>query len=398
MTQIPKGFEDIAAIMRAAHADILAALHKHGLAFEDYPTFSQPGNPSGVAAAKAHPMQGILKYHGLADWDWRTAYLPSISVNNDMAYSLTLVEFDPDLKEDMLVLDGKWAMPREVERASQSLNAVRNIARIASKARVTSNNVVQGGKAGKGLGTSASGSAALATAAIAAAFGADAVRNRRFVTTMARLLAGSGCRAASGGVSLWLSYPGIAHEDSFAVRLDNHEQLRELRLITVPIDSRLGLKTELAHAEAPKSPLFRTWMLHRRNEILKVLQAVQSGDWLTVAQFAELDSIQLHAVTMTGGVEQKLFAWEPENIALFRACNDLRAEGAPVYFSTDTGPTMVLLTHQRYESKVMSRMQELGFDAVAGGIGAGAQLVDVEEAQANLEKAAEFSTTAQAVQ
>jgi diphosphomevalonate decarboxylase len=384
MTQIPKGFEEIAATMRAANGDILAALHKHGIAFEDYPTFTQPGNPSGAAAAKAHPMQGILKYHGLADWDWRTAYLPSISVNNDMAYSLTLVEFDPDLKEDSLMLGGQPATPREVERVSQSLNAVRNIARIGSKARVVSNNVVRGGKAGKGLGTSASGSAALATAALAAAFGLDGVRNRRFVTTMSRLLAGSGCRAASGGVSLWLSYPGIAHEDSFAVRLDNHEQLKDMRLITVPLDSRLGLKTELAHVEAPKSPLFKTWMLHRRNEILKVLQAVQSGDWLTVAQFAELDSIQLHAVTMTGGVEHKLFAWEPENITLFRACDDLRAEGTPVYFSTDTGPTMVLLTHKDHESKVIMRVRELGFDAVAGGIGAGAQWVELDEAKAEL--------------
>ncbi len=384
MTQIPKGFEEIAATMRAANTDILAALHKHGIAFEDYPSFTQAGNPSGAAAAKAHPMQGILKYHGLADWDWRTAYLPSISVNNDMAYSLTLVEFDPDLKEDSLILGGQPATPREVERVSQSLNAVRNIARIGSKARVVSNNVVQGGKAGKGLGTSASGSAALATAALAAAFGPEVVRNRRFVTTISRLLAGSGCRAASGGVSLWLSYPGIAHEDSFAVRLDNHEQLKDMRLITVPLDSRLGLRTELAHVEAPKSPLFKTWMLHRRNEILKVLQAVQSGDWLTVAQFAELDSIQLHAVTMTGGVEHKIFAWEPENITLFRACDDLRAEGTPVYFSTDTGPTMVLLTDRNHESRVITRVRELGFDAVAGGIGEGAQLVGLDEAKSSL--------------
>ena len=157
-----------------------------------------------------------------------------------------------------------------------------------------------------------------------------------------------------------------------------------MRLITVPLDSRLGLRTELAHVEAPKSPLFKTWMLHRRNEILKVLQAVQSGDWLTVAQFAELDSIQLHAVTMTGGVEHKIFAWEPENITLFRACDDLRAEGTPVYFSTDTGPTMVLLTDRNHESRVITRVRELGFDAVAGGIGEGAQLVGLDEAKSSL--------------
>ena len=38
---------------------------------------------------------------------------------------------------------------------------------------------------------------------------------------MSRLLAGSGCRSAVIRISLWLSYPGVAHEDSFAIRLDN---------------------------------------------------------------------------------------------------------------------------------------------------------------------------------
>ena len=384
MTQIPKGFEDIAITMQHAHQDILTRLRNYRYIIEDYPNFVAAGNPTGIAAAKAHPMQGILKYHGLADWDWRTAFLPSISVVNDVAYSLTLVEFDPDLKHDTLTLNGKPAELREVERVSQSLNAVRNLACIQSKARVISKNVVKGGKAGKGLGTSASGSAALATAALAAAFGADVVGNKRFVTTMARLLAGSGCRSASGGVSLWLSYPGIAHEDSFALRLDQQGQLDDMRLITSPIDSHIGLKTEQAHVDAPHSPWFKTWMLHRRNEVFKVLDAVQQRDWRTVAQFAELDSIQLHAVTMTGGNDHKLFAWEPENIALFRACDDLRAEGTPVYFSTDTGPTMVLLTHKDEVAKVAKRMRTLNADVIESNIGNGAQLIDVDVARAEL--------------
>lgn len=383
-TQIPLGFEDMVAPMRAAHEAILARLAQHGLTFDDYPIFTAPGNPRGIAAAKAHPMQGILKYHGLTDWAWRTAYLPSISVTNDVAQSLTIVEFDPDLKEDAATIGGLPATPRELERVTQSLNAVRQIARINSRARVTSKNIVEGGKTGKGLGTSASGSAALATAAIAAAYGPEIVRNTRFISTLSRLLAGSGCRVASGGVSLWLSYPGIAHEESFAIRLDNKQQLNEMRLITVPIDSRIGLKTELAHVEAPKSPLFKNWMRQRGGEILQVMDAVQRGDWLTVAQFAEYDSIHLHAVTMTGGVEHKLFAWEPENITLFRLCDDLRAQNIPVYFSTDTGPTMVLLTHAKHVDAIVQQIHHAGFDAIPGGIGDGAMLVDVEKARALL--------------
>lgn len=383
-TQIPPGFEEMVAPMRLAHEDILARLAQYGHIIPDYPTFVVAGNPRGVAAAKAHPMQGILKYHGLADWAWRTAFLPSISVTNDAAHSLTLVEFDPDLDEDIATIGDQPATPRELERVTQSLDAVRQIARIGSRARVTSRNIVQGGKTGKGLGTSASGSAALAMAAIAAAFGPEIVRNTRFVSAISRLLAGSGCRVATGGVSLWLSYPGIAHEDSFAVRLDDKNQLAEMKLITVPIDSRIGLKTELAHIEAPKSPLFKNWMRQRRAETLQVMDAVQTGDWLTVAQFAEYDSIHLHAVTMTGGTVHKLFAWEPENITLFRLCDDLRAQNIPVYFSTDTGPTMVLLTHKRHVLDVVQQIQAAGFAAISGGIGEGATLVDVEETRREL--------------
>lgn len=381
-THIPRSFKEIAGFMHAAHDDILDALNRHGITFPDYPVFDRPGDPRGVAAAKAHPMQGILKYHGLADWEWRIAFLPSISVTNDAAYSITLVEFDPDLSEDEVFIGGQRATGRDLERVKHSLNAVRNIATIRSCARVRSRNVVAGGTlhAGKGLGTSASGSAALVMAAIAAALGEDVVRNWRFVSAMSRLLAGSGCRAATGGVSLWMSYPGIAHEDSFAVRLDTRGQLADMRLVTVPLDSRIGLKTESAHADAPNSPLFKCWMRNRRDEALRCIEAVMSGDWLTVAQMAEADSITLHAVTMTGGVEHKLFAWEPENITLFRACDALRAEGVPVYFSTDTGPTTVLLTDKQHVANVADRMRELGFSAVEGNIAPGAQLVDVEVA------------------
>lgn len=384
VTHIPDACADMVAPMRAAHDDILNALHRYGITFPDYPSLDRPGNPRGVAAARAHPMQGVLKYHGMTDWEWRIAYLPSISVCNDAAWTLTLVEFDPYLSDDVAVIGGVTATGRDLERVKQTLDAVRRAAHITTRARVTSKNVARGGKTGKGLGTSASGSAALALAAIAAALGPEATANTRFVSSMARLLAGSGCRSATGGVSLWLSYPGIAPEDSFAVRLDNAGQLADMRLITVPIDSRIGLKTERAHTDAPNSPLFKCWMLNRRAEILRCINAVQAGDWQTVGRLAERDSIQLHAVTMTGSDDQRIFAWEPENLTLFRACNELRAKGVPVYASTDTGPTAVLLTHRDLVDRVASHVRALGFDAAEGEIGGPAHLVDAGQARQEL--------------
>ncbi|MCD6519415.1 MAG: GHMP kinase [Anaerolineae bacterium] len=384
-TAVPQGFADTVEPMRKAHEHLLAALQERGIGVEEYPCLPR-GAPEGVAAARAYPIQGILKYHGLADWRWRTAYLPSISVNNDAAYTITLVEFSPALAADEVWINGQMAQGRERERVIQLLDLVRRMAKVSSRARVFSKNVVRGGKAGKGLGTSASASAALAMAALAAVFGPQMAQNKRLLSCTARLLAGSGARSAVGGVALWLSYPGVPHEESFAVRLDERGQLSDLRLLTVPLDSRIGLKTEVAHRDAPKSSLFKCWMYGREAEVLECLEAVQQGDWRTVAQLAELDSIRLHGITMSGSRENKVFAWEPENILLFRLCNELRAEGVPVYFSTDTGPTTVFLTHWENEEHVVQAIDSLGLgvEVIRGRIAGPATLVEVSQAREEL--------------
>jgi phosphomevalonate decarboxylase len=385
-TIIPADYADTVGPMEAAHVAILKAIADHGIAFDAYPNDLPQGNPHGKAAARAHPMQGVLKYHGMTDWDWRIAYLPSISVSNDAGYTLTSVAFDPDLAEDQVTIGGKEAKGRDFDRVVQSLNVVRKIARLETKARVVSHNRIRAETTGKGLGTSASASAALALAAVAAAFGPEIAANKRFVSSLSRLLAGSGCRSATGGLSLWLSYPGIAHEDSFAVRLDKPGQFDELSLITVPINSRIQLKTEEAHRDAPESSLFRSWMLSRGDEIVDLIGSIQAGDWQAVGRWSELDSVRLHGVTMSGSIENKIFGWEPENMTLFRMCNDLRSANIPVYCSTDTGPTCVFLTHQSHTAAVIDaiKQQNLGLDVIEGRIAGPAHLVDLDEAAREL--------------
>ncbi|NWG21353.1 MAG: GHMP kinase [Chloroflexi bacterium] len=389
VTMIPAPFAGLAGTMAAADADLRTALRAHGLSWEEYPDLTGAARPRGAAAALAYPMQGVLKYHGMSDWNQRIAYLPSVSLCNDAGYTLTLVEFDPSLPADVATIGGQPALGRELERVRQSLDAVRAASGATVHARVVSKNVVRGARIGKGLGSSASASAALALAATAALYGDDVAANRRLVSCMARLLAGSGCRSAAGGCSVWLSYPGIRHEESFAVRLDTAGQLDEVRLITTPIDSRVGLKTEQAHLDAPESALFRCWMTGRRDETLTCIDAACAGDWRTLGQWAELDSMRLHGITMSGSRENKLVGWEPENIALFRMCNDLRAAGVPVYCSTDTGPTAVFITHRDYEDAVVAAIAglDLGLEAIRGRVAGPARLVDVAEARVELRRA-----------
>lgn len=383
MTDIPAAIQALQPQMAAGHRDILAALDAHGIAVAAYPTTLPVPLPHHAAAARAYPMQGILKYHGLSDWAQRIAFLPSISLNSDAASTVTYVEFVPTAPADDIWLGDAPAIGRERDRIVQTLDALRGMAGVTWPAVVRTKNFFRAAVAGKGLGSSASGSAALAVAGIAALFGDHMIANQRFVSCVARLLAGSGCRAAVGGIALWVSHMGLGHEESFAVRLDQPGQFADIALLTVPIESRVGLKTEQAHADAPASTLFAGWMATRSAEIVAGIAATRRGDWQWLGRMSEIDSMRLHGVTMSGGDAYKIIGWEPENIALFRMCNTLRAQGIPVYCSTDTGPTAVFMLQQAHIDRVAQTIHELlpQVPIIHGQIGGAAQLVPISEAR-----------------
>ena len=69
--------------MKRTDQDIRLLLHSYGIKTPHRFSNNWIRNGSGSATAKAYTMQGILKYHGLADPQWRTAFMPSISVNNE---------------------------------------------------------------------------------------------------------------------------------------------------------------------------------------------------------------------------------------------------------------------------------------------------------------------------
>ena len=207
MVQVTTAINAVQPLMDAGHRDILAALSQHGIVVDAYPHALPTPLPHHAAAARAYPMQGILKYHGLYDWAQRIAYLPSISLNSDAASTITYVEFDPTAAHDDIWLGDAPAHGRERDRIVQTLDALRQIA-------------------------------------------------------------GSGCRAAVGGIALWVSHMGLGHAESFAVRLDTPGQFDDVALLTVPIESRIGLKTEQAHADAPASTLFAGWMATRSSDAL----------------------------------------------------------------------------------------------------------------------------------
>ncbi|NJL95814.1 MAG: diphosphomevalonate decarboxylase, partial [Anaerolineae bacterium] len=139
--------------------------------------------------AVAHPIQGLIKYHGFRDVDWRLPLHDSISVCTAPFETRTTLEIRPDLNEDAVEIDGQAVDERTYRRVERVLRQVRQVARREERVLVRSQNSFP---SNIGLGASASGFAALAVAANGAY---EAGLSKRQLSTVARLGAGSASRA-----------------------------------------------------------------------------------------------------------------------------------------------------------------------------------------------------------
>ena len=76
------------------------------------------------ATAVAHPIQGLIKYHGLADPILRLPFHDSISVCTAPLTTRTTVEFG-DFARDQATIDGRDVTVRDMERIHSVVDAIR---------------------------------------------------------------------------------------------------------------------------------------------------------------------------------------------------------------------------------------------------------------------------------
>jgi len=358
--------------------EILHYLLEKDYVIQNLPSEITAKKKIGEAYTLAYPIQGILKYHGIANEEHRIAYFPSISLNNDCSYTVTYLRFDENLEEDSAFLNGNPIFGEAFERIKFALSFIRRYSKIKTKAILISRNFLKSskeGRIGKGLGTSASGSSALALAAISVLYDNDLdfIENKRLLSIFSRYLSGSGCRSALGGFSLWLSYPNINPLDSFAIRLDRNEHrdfIKKISLITIPIQS--DLRTNQVHKIAPKSPFFTAWLEQRKKLVFEFFKALDKHNLNRIGELAEYDTLCLHSVTMTAPNNQNIIAWGPDTLKIMLKIQELRMNDAyNVYYSIDTGPSLVLLTLESEKNKIINELKSFvpEYDLIEGKIG-----------------------------
>ncbi|WP_435185368.1 phosphomevalonate decarboxylase MvaD [Halobellus sp. EA9] len=320
------------------------------------------------ATARAHPIQGVIKYHGMRDDELRLPYHDSISVCTAPSATTTTVEFRPDAADDVYRIDGDRVDGRGAERIDGVVDRVRDLAGFDHPVRLESENSFP---SNIGFGSSASGFAAAAMA-LAEAAGLDLTRPD--VSTIARRGSASAARAVTGAFSHLHS--GMNDEDCRSERIETDLE-DDLRIVAAHVPAYK--ETEEAHREAAESHMFQARMAHIHHQIDAARDALYDADFDRVFELAEHDSLSLAATTMTGPAGWVY--WQPDTVAVFNAVRELRTdEDVPVYFSTDTGASVYVNTTAEYVDRVEEAVADVGVETDVWEVGGPAEILPSSEA------------------
>ncbi|MFB6297557.1 MAG: phosphomevalonate decarboxylase MvaD [Salinirussus sp.] len=319
------------------------------------------------ATARAHPIQGLVKYHGMRDEELRQPYHDSISVCTAPAATTTTAAFEPDRDADRYVVDGEVVEERGADRVRAVVDRVRDLAGTDQRVRFVSENSFP---TNIGFGSSASGFAAAATALTAAA-GLDLTRPE--ISAVARRGSASAARAVTGEFSHLEA--GANDADCRSERVPVPEGfVDDLRIVAAEVPAYK--ETEEAHREAADSHMFEARMAHVHGQIVRMRDALRSGEFDAVFELAEHDSLSLAATTMTGPAGWVY--WQPRTVAVFNRVRSLRESGLPVYFSVDTGASVYVNTTADYADRVEREVADCGVDTRVWEVGGPARVLDDE--------------------
>ncbi|MAF83267.1 MAG: diphosphomevalonate decarboxylase [Gammaproteobacteria bacterium] len=324
------------------------------------------------ASAIAHPNVALIKYWGKRDIAENLPAVGSLSVTLGALSTETTVEFDPALKRDVLVLNGH-EQPLEQGRLTACMDAFRALAGSDEYATVTS---VNDFPTGAGLASSASGYAALVTAA-AAALGLDQHESGSSpgsgLIDVARIGSGSAPRSLFGGVVL--------------LSIDEHGT--NCRQLTAPAEWPLSVAVAVT-TESKKnitsrdgmeqsrltSPFYEEWIHSHADDLNAGIRCAEAHDFPALGKLAEHNCLKMHSVMMT--TQPALLYWSPVTLACMYKVMSLRADGIPVFFTIDAGPQLKAVCLPDALATVTAALHDVPgvLRIIAGELGEGASVAD----------------------
>lgn len=289
----------------------------------------------------------LIKYWGKADASKNLPAVGSISLTLDDLITRTTVTFDPALDRDHFTLD---AVTREDPRVIAVLDAIRAIAGLNHRARVKSRNDVP---TASGLASSASGVAALATAAWAAA-GLDptlALRDDRYLD-LVRIGSGSAPRSLLGGLVELDRHRGHIRQLLPPEAWDLHLLVARLTRAPKATSSRDGM----THTR-DTSPYYPAWIEHHPADLADARAAITDRDLPRLGAAMERSTHRMHACMLAA--DPPLRYWRGKTLDVADAIEDLRRQGIGAWYTMDAGPHVKVLCETADASAVRETLESL---------------------------------------
>ncbi|MCO4768512.1 MAG: diphosphomevalonate decarboxylase [Deltaproteobacteria bacterium] len=291
----------------------------------------------------------LIKYWGKRDFTDNIPLNGSLSMTLSQATTTTTVIWDDTLSQDEIYLDGERVLDGRGLRVSRYLDRIR-ADYYRMPARVASMNSFP---AGTGIASSASGFAALATAAFAAM--GEEMPSDTEMTRWARRGSGSACRSIHGGFVEWL--PGTSDADSTAVQLAG-EDFWDLRDLVVLVSrAPKAISSSEGHKIATRHPFMAARQELLPARMLATKGAVAARDLMTLGALVEQEALEMHAIMMSG--QPAALYMQPGTLKLLHAIRAWREDGLPVFFTLDAGPNVHVLCESRDAPEVRARIEQL---------------------------------------
>lgn len=296
--------------------------------------------------AKAHVNIALIKYWGKKDRKWNLPLTSSISLTLDKFYTITSVEYHPEMIEDHLYIDGNFILGEELKRVSTFMNSVRKLYDIPYFARIESQNYVPK-KAG--LASSSSAFAALALASTKA-YGLNLSHIE--LSKLARLGSGSAARSIYGDFVIW--HEGHDHDSSFA---ENFGKLDDIAVIVCLIDQgEKKIDSRTAMLKLDDYPeLKETWIDTTNDYIKDIKKAFKKNDFNQIGEISQSHAELMHYIIQETGVNYL----NETSFKVLDLVEKLRNQGYEVYATMDAGPNIKILLKKDMIKNVLPSIESL---------------------------------------
>lgn len=293
-------------------------------------TYESPQVEDGrVTTTTAYPIKAFEKFLGFYNNTEKIAFNPSISFNTDFSFCISSCRYVKEDGKDFVSLDGEISTIYNT-KAGNALNYFRKRFNLHGSFQFNIQRFRRYENA-KGMSESSAVAAAVALSLVENVF--PNMKNKDSIASrFARLVSGSGTRACINGLSIWLSYPGIDPDQSFAVKLKNNPMKFHYGIFPNP----QNIATDKAHETAIKSVFYESWIRDKYDALSEALKS--DFDYEYLLKRGQKDSLNLHSVLLSGG----LIIQTPESISLLRKILDFQKKNEGLYLNADTGPSIMI--------------------------------------------------------